>query len=112
MRNAPSARIILTTVATIEEANKLASALVERELAACVNIVPGLTSIYRWQGGIEEASETLLIVKTTSQHLPALEDALRELHSYEVPELLAINVESAGQAYLDWLMSSLRPSSD
>jgi periplasmic divalent cation tolerance protein len=107
MRNAPTARIALTTAASVEEARTLARTLVERRLAACVNLLPSLTSIYRWQGAIEEASETLLIIKTTAEQLPELETALRELHSYDVPELLALSIDSSSQPYLDWLLSSV-----
>lgn len=80
-------------------------ALVEERLAACVNIVPGLTSIYRWHGAIETAGEILLIVKTTAANLDNLEAAIRRLHSYQVPELLALTPESASEPYLDWLLS-------
>jgi len=106
MREAASVRIALTTTASADEGHKLARLLVERKLAACVNLVPGLTSIYRWQGAIEEASEILLLMKTTVEQLPALEAAVRELHSYQVPEFLVLEVESGSQPYLDWLRSS------
>ncbi len=108
MRDADSARIALTTTGSIAEARKLAHALVDRRLAACVNIVLNVTSIYRWQGAIEKAQEVLLLIKTTAEHLPALEIALRELHSYEIPELLVLNVESGSQPYLDWLLGNVR----
>lgn len=107
MRNAPTARIALTTVASVKEARTLAHTLVQRRLAACVNLVPGLTSIYRWQGAIEEAPETLLIIKTTAEQLPALEAAMHELHSYDLPELLALSIDSSSKPYLDWLLSSV-----
>lgn len=108
MRDATKVRIALTTAGSMDEAQELASALVERRLAACVNIIPNLTSIYRWQGAIEETSEILLLMKTTAEQLAAVEAALRELHSYEVPEFLAFNVESGSQPYLDWLLSSVK----
>jgi periplasmic divalent cation tolerance protein len=85
----------------------MAQLLVERGLAACVNLIPNLTSIYRWQGAIEETTEVLLLMKTTAEQLPALETALRELHSYDVPEFLALEVAAASQPYLEWLLSSL-----
>jgi periplasmic divalent cation tolerance protein len=103
-----SARIALTTVGSLEEGRKLARMLVERRVAACVNLVPNLVSIYRWQGGVEEANEILLVMKTTAERLPALENAVRELHSYEVPEFLALSVEAGSQPYLDWLFNSVR----
>lgn len=108
MRDATKVRIALTTAGSMDEAQELANALVERRLAACVNIIPNLTSIYRWQGAIEETSEILLLMKTTAEQLAAVEAALRELHSYEVPEFLAFNVESGSQPYLDWLLSSVK----
>jgi len=107
MHNEPLARIAFTTAASAEQARCLAQALVERRLAACVNIVPGLTSIYRWQGAVEEAPETLLIIKTTSELLLAVEATLRELHSYDVPELLALNIESGSSPYLAWMFNSV-----
>jgi periplasmic divalent cation tolerance protein len=101
------ARIALTTVGSIEDGRRMAHLFVERRLAACVNLIPSLTSIYRWQGAIEEAAEVLLVMKTTSGKLPALESAVRELHSYEVPEFIVLDAESVSQPYLDWLTDSV-----
>jgi periplasmic divalent cation tolerance protein len=103
----PSANIVLSTASTREEAERISRALVERRLAACVSLIPNLTSIYRWQGTIEEAQEVLLLIKTSTERLPALEAALREMHSYEIPEFLVLGVESGNQAYLDWLFASV-----
>jgi periplasmic divalent cation tolerance protein len=103
----PSARIALTTVGSIEDGRKMAQLLVERRLAACVNLIPNLTSVYRWQGAVEEAAEVLLVMKTTRDKLLALEAAVRELHSYEVPEFVVLDVESVSQPYLDWLTGSV-----
>jgi periplasmic divalent cation tolerance protein len=102
-----TARIVLTTADTADLANGIARTLVERRLAACVNLIPNLTSIYRWQGEIETASETMLLIKTSTASLAALEAALRELHSYEVPEFLVFTIESGSRLYLDWLHASL-----
>jgi periplasmic divalent cation tolerance protein len=99
-------RIALTTTGSQEEAERIARALVEARLAACVNIIPGLTSIYRWQGAVETAGEILLVVKTTAANLKALEAAIQRLHSYEVPECLVLTPEVAGKPYLDWLLES------
>jgi periplasmic divalent cation tolerance protein len=107
MHDDASIRIAITTVGSIEEGRKLARVLVERRLAACVNLVPNLTSIYRWHGAVEEAAEVLLLMKTTEEQLPALKAALLELHSYEVPEFLALEVESGSQPYLGWLRGSV-----
>jgi len=103
LAEASSFRLVLTTVSSEEEGRHLARALVERRLAACVNVVPNLTSVYHWQGVVEEAAEVLLLIKTTEERLSALEAALGELHSYEVPELLVLAPESGSQAYLAWL---------
>ncbi|MGB7189994.1 MAG: divalent-cation tolerance protein CutA [Acidobacteriaceae bacterium] len=112
LAEASPVRIALTTVSSHEEGRRLARALVERRLAACVNLVPNLTSVYRWQGTVDEAAETLLLIKTTAEQLSALEAALGELHSYEVPEFLALTPESGSQAYLAWLLNSVNDSAN
>jgi periplasmic divalent cation tolerance protein len=101
-------RIVLTTVANPKEAARLGRALVEERLAACATLIPGAQSIYRWQGGVESATETLLLIKTGAEQLAALEARLHELHSYETPEFLVLEVDAASQPYLDWLLASMR----
>ncbi|HEX3471907.1 MAG TPA: divalent-cation tolerance protein CutA [Silvibacterium sp.] len=103
----PSACIVLSTAGSPEEAARISRALVERRLAACVSCLPGLASTYRWQGAIEEAREVLLIIKTSTERLTGLEAVLRELHSYEVPELLVLPVAAGSQPYLDWLLAAV-----
>jgi len=103
-------RLVLTTAGSREEAKRLAHALVEQRLAACVNLVPGVTSVYRWQGKVESADEILLVIKTSVANLGRLEESLRALHSYEVPEFLVLRPESASQPYLDWLLASTTSS--
>jgi periplasmic divalent cation tolerance protein len=103
-----TARIVLTTAANAEEAGRLARTLVEERLAACVSMVPGVESIYRWKGEVESAAEILLLIKTGAEHLAALEARLRELHSYETPEFLVLKVEAGSHPYLEWLQGSLR----
>jgi periplasmic divalent cation tolerance protein len=98
---------VVTTTCSKEEAEMIARALVERRLAACVQVVGPLTSTYHWQGRVETAQEFLCIIKTRQSHYLALEDAIRELHSYEVPEILAFQVTSGNRAYLDWLRGEL-----
>jgi periplasmic divalent cation tolerance protein len=100
-------RIVLTTAGSEEEAQKLAHALVERRLAACVNVVPGVHSVYRWQGKVEAANEWLLLIKTTAAVLTDVRDVLRELHSYEVPECIALPIEEGSSIYLQWLEDSV-----
>jgi len=101
-------RLVLSTAGSQEEARKIAHALVERRLAACVNIVPGVESAYRWQGKVETAAEWLLVMKTTAAAFPALSKALRELHSYDVPECLMLTVEDGDAAYLEWIGESVQ----
>jgi periplasmic divalent cation tolerance protein len=102
-----TACIVLSTAASPEEASRIARELVERRLAACVSRLPGLLSVYRWQGAVEEAGEVLLLIKTSKERLAALEEALHKLHSYEVPEFLVLPVSSGSHAYLEWLFASL-----
>ena len=104
----PSIRLVLTTTANPEEAARLGRTLVEEELAACATMIPGVQSIYRWQDKVESAVETLLLIKTGAEQLAALEVRLCELHSYETPEFLVLEVDAASQPYLDWLQSCLR----
>jgi periplasmic divalent cation tolerance protein len=101
--------VVLTTVNNMNEARTIARALVEERLAACVNIIPGLTSIYRWQGQICEDSELLLLIKTQAARVAALRARLVHLHSYEVPEVIALPITAGSAPYLAWLDSSLTP---
>ncbi len=105
---APQIRIVLTTTASPEEAARLGRTLVEERLAACATLIPAVQSIYRWQGAVESAAETLLLLKTGSEQLAALEARLHELHSYQTPEFLVLPVSSASLPYLEWLQAGLR----
>ena len=96
-------RIVLTTTGSEDEARKIARHLVENRLAACVNVIPRVESIYRWQGKVEFAAEWLLLIKTTVDRFPAVRDALGELHSYEVPECVVLPIEDGSETYLQWL---------
>lgn len=95
--------VALSTVGSAEEADRLARALVERRLAACVNVVPGVVSHYRWQGELQRDEERLLVIKTRAERIEALRDALRELHPYELPELVAFEISAGSPEYLKWL---------
>jgi periplasmic divalent cation tolerance protein len=106
---ATEVRLVLTTTGSRDEAEGIAHALLDERLAACVNIIPGLTSIYRWQGSVETAAECLLLIKTTGANLNRLDQTIRELHSYDVPEFLVLTPEFAGKLYLDWLIESVSP---
>jgi len=98
-----NARIILTTAGSQEEAAKIAHALVERKLAACVNIVPRVESVYRWQGKVETAQEWLLLIKTQAELFERVRDAVKELHSYDLPECVMLEVAAGSQEYLAWI---------
>src|ERR1043165_1957783 len=97
------ARIVLTTAGSEEEARKIAHTLVERRLAACVNIVPQVESVYRWQGKVESATEWLLVIKTQAGSFERVRDAVKELHSYELPECFMLEITEGDKAYLDWI---------
>jgi periplasmic divalent cation tolerance protein len=100
-------RIVLTTMANVEEAARVGRALVEERLAACATLIPAVQSIYRWKGEVESATETLLLLKTGVEQLATLEAQLRELHSYETPEFLVLDVDGVSHPYLAWLRESL-----
>ncbi len=102
-------RILLTTTPSAEEANRIATALVERRLAACVNISAAMQSVYRWKDAIEQSQEFLLLIKTDESHTAAVESAIRELHSYELPECVVLPILAGSAEYLAWLDESLRP---
>jgi periplasmic divalent cation tolerance protein len=101
-------RIVLSTAGSEEEARKIAHHLVEQQLAACVNIVPKIESVYRWQGKVESNREYLLLIKTSSEKFPRVSDAIRELHSYDLPECIALAVEDGSSEYLQWVEESLK----
>lgn len=102
------ARLALTTAPDEAVARRLAAALVERRLAACVSLVPHLTSIYRWQGRVEEATEVLLLVKTVDERTAELERVLHELHPYDTPELVVLEAAHVAPRYLSWLTDETR----
>jgi len=103
------ARILLTTAPDRETAERIARALVERKLAACVNVLPGVRSVYRWKGAVEEADEVLLLAKTTADRIEELVRALSGLHPYEVPECVVLEAGRVEASYLAWLVESTRP---
>ena len=101
------ALVVLTTVGNEEQANLLARELVARRHAACVNIVGGVRSVYRWDGKICKDSEYMLVIKTRADEYPAVEAAMRELHNYELPEILAFAVKYGEPRFLEWIAGSL-----
>ncbi len=99
---------VYTTWPSIVEAEKAGRNLVERRLAACVNILPGMISHYRWQGAIERAEETVMIIKTRASLAEPVRTAVKELHSYSTPALLVIPIESVDDTYLEWLLAETK----
>lgn len=100
-------RVVLTTAGSQEEARKIAHGLVERRLAACVNIAGPVESVFRWQGKVETEPEVLLVIKTTAAAFERVRDAIKELHSYELPECVMLSVEDGSAAYLNWIGESV-----
>ena len=100
-------QLFLTTAPTRDEAESIATELVSRRLAACVNLLGPVQSIYRWQGEVERNEEILLLIKSTSENAAGIAQAIRELHSYEVPELISFSIESGLEPYLAWIGASV-----
>jgi len=100
-------RIVLCTTGSEDEARKIAHHLVKRQVAACVNIIRQVESIYRWQGKVESSQEWLLLIKTTADKFDDVRDAIRELHSYDLPECVAIAIEEGSADYLEWIGESV-----
>jgi periplasmic divalent cation tolerance protein len=100
--------VVLSTCGSEDEAEQLARLLIDRRLAACVNIVPRVRSVYRWNGAVESAEEWLLLIKSSRPLFEQLRAALEGAHSYEVPEVLALSVVDGAAPYLDWLRVNLQ----
>jgi periplasmic divalent cation tolerance protein len=100
--------LILSTTDTMDLAQKLASALVQSNEAACVNIVPGIRSVYCWEGKECNEAECLLLIKSSAEKFEAVRTTIRKLHSYEVPEIIALPITAGDSAYLAWLRASLQ----
>ena len=104
--------VVVTTVGTEEQANLIAREVVARRLAACVNILPGVRSIYRWKGKICKDGELLLFIKTLEGEFDGVAATIRELHSYESPEILSFNIARGEPSFLDWIVSSVDKDAD
>ena len=100
--------VTLCTVPDREVGERIARVLVEERLAACVNVVAGVSSTYRWQGKIEQANECLLLIKTTGTRFEALKDRIKTLHPYEMPEIIAVPITAGSPEYLRWLADSTK----
>lgn len=103
--------IVLVTAPSADKAAELARTLVEEQLAVCGNVIPGLRSIYRWEGKVQDEAEALLLLKTQASLFEALRERIVALHPYEVPEVLRLGVEAGHQPYLDWIRDNVRTSS-
>ena len=104
--------VIFSSCPSAGEAEKVARGLVEKQLAACVTVIPGARSIYRWKGAVEEAGEHVLLIKSRRDLFPRLKEELAAMHSYEVPEILALAVVEGSPSYIDWIDKELKDSSE
>jgi periplasmic divalent cation tolerance protein len=100
-------RVCLVTCVDVKEAKTMAKSLIKKRLAACVNLVPHVRSIYRWQGKIEESSEVLLLIKSKKSQFEALTEEVQSRHSYECPEIVSLPIQEGSKRYLDWVESSI-----
>jgi periplasmic divalent cation tolerance protein len=103
-----AAIVILTTTETFEQAETIAQVLIEAEFAACVQILPPMTSVYRWQGRVEKATEHLLLIKTLRTSYPVVETTLKAHHPYQTPEIIALPIAAGAEDYLAWLAESVK----
>ena len=107
-KTAPQNFLILSTAASLQQARRLAALLLTRKLAACINILPGLESHYRWKGKKEKAGEVLLLIKSRASVFARLEKTLRENHSYAVPEIIALPIQKGSPKYLKWIQQEVK----
>ena len=101
--------LVLTTVPSAEAGERIARALVDARLAACVNVLPPMVSVYRWKGEVQQETEHQLVIKTERARLAALEEHIAQLHPYDLPELLVLDVEDGDPAYLSWVLTEADP---
>lgn len=99
--------VVLITTSSVDEAQAIGRELVDKRVAACVNIIPGLRSLFRWQGVIEEQEETLMLVKSRGEYLPSILEIVKRLHSYTVPEVIALPILAGSSDYLAWIDESV-----
>ena len=108
MKNSKKFRIIITTVDNIDLGKKIARQLIENELVACVNIVPNILSIYKWDNQINDDNELILIIKTSKENLNKVEETILNLHSYTTPEIISFKINKSNKDYLRWLNNSIK----
>jgi periplasmic divalent cation tolerance protein len=101
-------RLVMTTAGSEEEARRIANTLVEKKLAACVSIVARMESVYTWKGNTQESQELLVLIKTTAAAFERVRDAIKQMHSYEVPEVLSFAIDDGNAEYLDWIGTSVQ----
>ncbi len=106
----PDVLVVLITVPSLEVGGRIARALVEERLAACVNLVPGMTSVFWWEGAVQTEAEALLLAKTLSPRFEALAARVRSLHPYAVPEIIALPLHAGHEDYLDWVREAVAPA--
>src|ERR1700674_3124145 len=111
MDNSAEAIVVMMTAASQDEASRIAEMLVSERLAACVQILPEIESVYRWQGEVKREKEILLLAKTLQSRFDELESKVRALHSYETPEIIAVPMADASARYLGWLLAELKENS-
>lgn len=109
MENARQACVVMITAASQDEARSLARLLIEERLAACVQVLPAMQSLYVWQGSIEQSDEVLLLAKTTLDVFSHIEDAVKRRHSYDTPEIIALPIIASSASYLSWMMEHVSP---
>ncbi len=100
--------LVLSTIDSKAGAEQIAHHLVEERLAACVNIISDITSVYKWKGALERATESLMVIKSTQKRLPRLIERIKELHPYELPEVIALPIEGGHPPYLEWIVSETK----
>jgi periplasmic divalent cation tolerance protein len=110
MSSASDTLLVITNLPDRASAETLAAALVERRVAACVNVMSPCRSVYRWQGAVEHAEEHPVFAKTPADRFAAVQDVIRELHPYELPEIIAVRVDAGLPAYLAWVVAETRPA--
>jgi len=103
--------VVFSTCGSQEEAEKIATSLVEKRIAACVNLIPGVESVYRWRGAVERSKEVILLIKSSRELLEQLHGELARMHTYEVPESLAVPIVDGMENYLNWMDRELQPAS-
>jgi periplasmic divalent cation tolerance protein len=104
--------LVLTNMPDLATAQSIAQRLVEQRLAACVNLMPGVQSVYRWQGAIEQAQEITLLIKTTQHRYAELEQAIKQMHPYDLPEIIVLPIAAGMPAYLQWVAQETKKDAD